>query len=388
MPTVGQASRILSRYNDILGIVAVLPLVSHVKFGGLIEAQEASKKHKKEETAEGSTSSKLTGNRSPGKESGYLPPAWALFLILIAELCSAIQLFDSSDRQVRRGIGELLRAQRQSRGSTSNLLGQFERLLANDDVYELVRFFGAFCSCCSLFVSALLGLDRTLTLGGQGAYGMLREGLRRFLRTFWRPRLLCLVVLLASLAVGHASALMRFARKPAVKELATFLPVLLRAMGLSGVATSTQTSEHLLSYVGLQCCAALAREAHVLVYNRVTVPELIEGGGSRDEADLVRLRTLAAAELWAVLVLLSRMLSKRRLMTLWALAMPSVALAFDSPRLAYFEPYLDLIIKRMGLCTAVLSLIVLFLGGFQSMFGVVVMGQVLTRIHKLDTLKF
>mmetsp|Transcript_140636 Transcript_140636/g.437399 ORF Transcript_140636/g.437399 Transcript_140636/m.437399 type:complete len:396 (-) Transcript_140636:216-1403(-) len=395
MPAVAASLRFLSRYGDLFGLVAALPLISHVKFGSIIEAQEAKKAQKargggEEPAAPSAAPAWAPGAR--GQEPGYLPPAWALFLVLLAEVLSAWSLFDPSDKKVRRAVGETLRIQKRSKGGAlSEVLASMERLLGDEDVYYLIRSVSAICSCASVLLAALAGLDRLPGLGSKSAVGPARaahHGATHLLRVVLRPRLLGLAVLLACLAIGHHSALLRAARRPGVAELLLAAPALLRAMGLTGVAFSP-SSEVLPIYAALHSCAALARQAHVLVYERIALSDLLKDGLFEVKAGHMVPRSVIAMDLWSMLVLLPTAFSKRRfMMILPFLALPCLWLASDGPIPSLIEPHVELIIGRIVFCTAVVSFIVVFMGGLPTMTILILLAQALMKIHKLDKLKY
>uniref|UniRef100_A0A7S0A572 Uncharacterized protein n=1 Tax=Pyrodinium bahamense TaxID=73915 RepID=A0A7S0A572_9DINO len=162
----------------------------------------------------------------------------------------------------------------------------------------------------------------------------------------------------------------------------------MRAVGLTGTALASEDSDLLPTFAALHSTAAVARQARFLVHHRLTIPDLMEGSLWGVSTELASARATMAMEAWSMSVLMPAAFAKRRFTTILPiLALPCLILASHGPGVELMEPYLDLAAGRMAFCTAVMALVVLFLGGFPTMVLVIGLGQLLIWIHKLDTLK-
>mmetsp|Transcript_3701 Transcript_3701/g.11652 ORF Transcript_3701/g.11652 Transcript_3701/m.11652 type:complete len:399 (-) Transcript_3701:94-1290(-) len=398
MPGVADVARALGHYGEFVGVVSVLPVMSHVKFGSIIRMQEEASKAREEE-ARKARGEAPQAEASPAVAAGaaeqerHMPPAWSLLLLLLAELSTFSQLFDPSDLQVRRAVGEVVRAQRKTSSGVVSTLKAAEKLLANADVFELVRFAAAVAGLGGLLLTSTLELDR-LDLAESRSSNPLRHmahGLKHVLRATHRPRLFFLLLVAFAFLAGHWSALVKVARKPAVAEVLRALPELLRALACTGVMLSTSKSGPMAPFCAMQGIKAATRAARYVIYERVSLGAFLAGGllDARVSPTVARARVTVGMEAWCLLMLLPCAFKRKRFAALVPLLVaPCIALAMGGPTAAVLEPYLSVITQRLSFCLALMCLFMVFMGGFPTMLLCLMMTQMLIRIHKLDEAKF
>jgi len=112
---------------------------------------------------------------------------------------------------------------------------------------------------------------------------------------------------------------------------------------------------------------------------------------SKRGADVDACRAAVLMEAWSILMTLPAAVKKRRFRLLIPLlVMPCFMLVRGGPPAAMLEPYLELASRRLAMAVAMMSLFLVFMGGFPTLLLCLTLGQLLSRIHKvqLGTAKF
>lgn len=400
MPSVAEAARILSRFADLVSLLAVLPVLSEVKFGGILRAQEHSKRAREEEEtseADGKDSKKKIAAKpaqaavektaAVEPEPSSIPPSWAFLLLLVAELCSSPGLFNPKDKQVTRAFGEMARVHAKSPSGFANVVQAFEKVLGNEDVYELVRFAASVAGLGGLLLTTTLGFHKLSSFSPgpntPGLVDMAKRTLKQFLRAIHVPRLWFFIALAGMFVVGNWSGLMKLAQRPVVAELVRGSADLLRLLAFTGSVLVESSRGPMPAWAALQVVATIARAAHYVVYNRVSVLALFEVGAHAASRGALIIKA------WSVLILIpTAFKSKRFMLLIPVMALPCIVLALDGPLALQMAPFLEAGIQRIGIVVAVMSMLMVFLGGFPTMLAVLLMFQGLSRVHRLDVVKY
>lgn len=433
MPSVVETLQVLERYADLLGVLAVLPVLSDIKFGPLLRAQELGRRLDSAagqnaassgggadgsgEAADSAGGEKEGDGSGPGRSwtaepashpcaeatspqseptSGSGLPAWALVLVLLAEVVAAMPLLDPSDRLVRRAWGNMVRSQKKS--GESGLLAviqKLEKLLQDEDVYQLVSSVAIVVGVSSLIISSLFGAGGNLDSFRGGPRSMLRA-FSRMCKTspvgkaLGSPRAWFALLVLASYWIANSEPLLRLARKSAVVELLKASGKLWRTLGFVGAAmwgSSAQESSPLPAWATLQAASITARVAHLVVQERLSLDGFL--GESTTGAPSDAVKGILALEACGLIVLLPHAFARRKLRVLSVmLFLPILLLVGTGGMAEAAQPYFEGRVHQLSFCTAVLSLCLVFLGGFSTMMSCVLVMQLLVQIHSLDKIKF
>jgi len=394
MPTVVDTARLLEYYGDLLRIVALLPMVTHVRFRGLLQAggrqQELNNSSDESTVTEADDKKDAPSKPAVADEPGQLPPSWALLLLVLAEVCASTQLFDPSDSQVRRAVGEMVRTQGRASGGFMQGFALAEKMLTNQDVYELIRFVAAYAGYASLFVIAVLRLDY-LDQTEMNPFTSARKTVVHIVRILIAPRFWLLVLLAIAFVLGRWSILAAVIQKPIVLELIRTSTELFRALALTGVVFGSHAKGPVTPFATLQCVGAFARIAHVLIQGRIPFASLVDHGpfDVGVSATFIGARGTVGIEAWCILILLPTVFRKIKFtILLLLLAAPCIALLAGDPYASFVEPYSEAIMHKLPNMVAIFSLLTIFLGGFPTMILCLTMCQLLIRIHKLDKVRF
>merc|ERR1712060_685782 len=135
------------------------------------------------------------------------------------------------------------------------------------------------------------------------------------------------------------------------------------------------------------------RATCVFLHQRVPWDELLDGGifAQGGRAVVTSVQTTLLMEAWCFLILLPCAFKRRRMQGLLPLLVaPCVMLVTGSPAnaLSMLETYMTLATHRIALTVGLMSLLMLFMGGFSIMFMYIALAQILIRIHHLDSIKF
>jgi len=391
MSAVANASKLLGRYGDLLGLFSILPLLAHLKFGALMQARERKK------TPEVSL-------------QACLPPAASLFLFMLAEVCSASSLLDPADMQVRKAVGEMMRAQRQGASNVAAAVETYEKLVSNSDVFDLVRFMAHFASLAALFGNVALHLqDVDFRVNGRESFlsGMKRSA-SHLLRNVFYNRFWFFAVLTVAFAVGNWSKLQIFFREQRTQEMLPHFAVLLRTLAITSTILWTSPTGPLPFFAAASGAGSIARASRLVVYERLTLQQLIGisaneltwnklSSGSllrslrlfEGKTSVLGLRCSLALEVWCLLWLVPCALRQRRFaLLLPVLALPCVALAEGGHWAALAEPFVDKAIMHVNNAAAVAAFMLIFMGGFATLMACMGMVKLLSEIHNLDKVKF
>mmetsp|Transcript_23154 Transcript_23154/g.65332 ORF Transcript_23154/g.65332 Transcript_23154/m.65332 type:complete len:429 (-) Transcript_23154:120-1406(-) len=425
---VSDATLLLGRYGDLLGVLTALPLLSELKFGALLRSQEQSRealrkkaqetqetetalKEQQESSAKGKDKKKddkaasaATDEASAQPDDGTLandsaaadvgatiPPFWALACMLLAEVISSMQLLDPEDKQTRRAVGVVLRAQQNGKEGFSNALKTVEKILEDSDVNELLRLTAAWAGIGALLISIILGLHRQESMViGSPMKVMKQVVVRVFKGMLLAPRLWLFTLLGAWVVLANRSVLLKIINKSAIKELVKSSVVLWRTIGTVGTAMNCPRTGPMPLWATLTLVAGMVRVAHYVTFERLSwdvVTKNIDIEGV--SANVCAARCMMALEAWAFLALAPHISIRRHMILLGGLLFaPCVCIVMGGPALAPLEPYLELAGPRLSIAVAVVTLCTVFMGGFPTMMAVILLAQVLIRIHKLDTMKY
>lgn len=385
MSLVANAVLLLGRYADCLVILGILPVISHMKFGKLLHAQEQALKSRRT-AAERKDNPDAHSHSQPIPFVACAPPAWALLLLVFAEFSSSLQLFDQSDKQVRRAFGEVIRLQKSSGKGITETLEALEKLLGNTDVYEVFRFFTMCAGFGSLLLTVAFGLEEADAQARESPIAALKRSAKNAVHFVVRPRLWFLVALFLSYTVGNWTAISRLCKRTSTSELFVAAAPLFRAIASAGTIIGTPHTGPLPSWACFHGIGAMARFTRVLMYERASIAMLINL--STASSTLTSVRGTLALEAWTVLMLLPcAAKSARARLLIPILATPCIALAMGGSTAAMIEPYLEVATQRVSMCVSILSLMLVFLGGFSTMIVFMALAQAILHIHSLSTMK-
>mmetsp|Transcript_72808 Transcript_72808/g.159017 ORF Transcript_72808/g.159017 Transcript_72808/m.159017 type:complete len:442 (-) Transcript_72808:104-1429(-) len=440
MLSVSDTLLILSRYADLLGLLAILPILSELKFGALFrnepvindcreskpapeessdnkenDAGAASAKAKSKASAKGKAKAKAkpaaddkkdpTEEAETSKEEGdediaakrpnllkkrTLPPFWTIFLLFLAEVLNSLPLLDPEDKQTRRAVGALLRAQDSGKTGLGDALLSLDKAFQDPDVYALLRCFATLAALATLLATLALGIDRHADI----ALGRPAAMVKQYIVQAWKgisasPALWALSLLALWTGVANRSTLERLAQKTAISTLAAPTATLLRSLGLVGAAVSLDDKGPLSLWATFASLAGAVRVAHFVTYERLsweTVTRSVTTDGIA--ANIRDARCMVALELWNLLAL-APVIGKRRsnVFFLAILFLPCACLVYGHEASEPLEPYFMELAPRLSTVVAVLGICTIFLGGVTSMVCSVGLAQVLVAIHNLGTVK-
>lgn len=408
---MAEAAQLLSRYGDLLMLLSLLPVLSDLKFGSMLRAQDISTLARKKEEAASVAASKDKKEKSgkdakPAKGEAAAkvekavkdtpteetcrarPPAWALALLLLAECCMSMQLLDPADKQVARAAGALARGQKAAKPGFEQALRTFERLLGDPDVYQLVRFASLAAGLGGLLANSVLCISDQEPKALGAPMATLRKAALGLLKLLASARGGLLALLGASFVFGHWSMLGRLIRKPAVAEAVRSSATLWRVLAAAGTAITVPPEGPMPMWALLQGAAGVARAAHVLVFERVSMAAVLDKG-AQGGAAVATARCVLALEGFCLLSWFPLVVRRKRLaLLLPILCLPCLAFAAGGPFSAPLEPFVEMAVQKLNVAMAVVALMLTFMGGFPTMAACLGLFQLLFRIHRLDTLKF
>ncbi|CAE7456121.1 Ammonium transporter 1 member 1 [Symbiodinium microadriaticum] len=359
--------------SGVVSILSILPLLSEVKFGHLIPARGEARKEKAASEEQGG-----------GECARTTPPVWALCLLLVAELCSGAAFLNPSDKQARRAIGEVVRAQRNAEAGLEETVSGVVKLLDSKDVHELAKLLASVGGLSgTLCISALSGAGDTggVGFGIRAAAAPLRTLLTA--ERFWG-----LLAVTALFLLGNWMALTTLVRKPAVWAACGNFGSLVRALAFAAAA-GAQDSGPLSTWAMLSAAACVARISRLIVHEQLAPAVWITSwwSGSRLSVDPLVLTTLGL-ESWCLAVLLLILIRRpRKMLFLAAMTYPCIALAQGPPASQNFEAFVAPALQRGPIVMAVASALLVFMGGFPTMLCSLVLIQALLFIHGLDSSK-
>ncbi|CAE7802203.1 amtB [Symbiodinium sp. CCMP2456] len=373
MVAVREIVRLLGLAGDVVSILSILPLLSEVKFGHLIPARGAAGKEKAASEEQGGAECART-----------TPPVWALCLLLVAELCSGAAFLNPSDKQARRAIGEVVRAQKNAEAGLEETVNGIVKLLDSKDVHELAKLLAS--------VGGLAGTLCISALSGAGDAGGVGFGIRAAaapLRTLLTAeRFWGLLAVTALFLLGNWMPLTTLVRKPAVWAACGNFGSLVRSLAFAAAA-GAQDSGPLSTWAMLSAAACVARISRLIVHEQLAPAVWITSwwSGSRLSVDPLVLTTLGL-ESWCLAVLLLILIRRpRKMLLLAAMTYPCIALAQGPPASQNFEAFVAPALQRGPIVMAVVSALLVFMGGFPTMLCSLVLIQALLFIHGLDSSK-
>ncbi|CAE7309087.1 AMT1-4 [Symbiodinium natans] len=350
--------------SGVVGILSILPLLSEVKFGHLIAARDAKQKRE--------------GDRFP-----KIPPIGALCLLLVAELCSGAAFLNPSDKQARRAIGEVVRAQKNAEGGFEETVNGILRLLESKDVHELAKLLASVGGLAAMLcMSAMSGGDAGgVGIGIRAAVAPLRPLLTA--HRFWG-----VLAVAALFVLGNWTALTTLVKKPAVWGCLANFGALARAVGFAAAA-GVEDSGSLSTWAMLSAATCIARISRMIVHEQLAPAVWMASWWSKSRVSVEPLvLTTFCLEAWCLAVLLLILLRRpRKLVILLAVTYPCVALAQGAPASQPFEAFVVPALQRGPAVMAVTSALLIFMGGFPTMLCSLVLIQVLYFIHGLDNAK-
>mmetsp|Transcript_22424 Transcript_22424/g.62728 ORF Transcript_22424/g.62728 Transcript_22424/m.62728 type:complete len:389 (+) Transcript_22424:2-1168(+) len=388
MVVVADHTKFLGCYADLMGLVALLPLLTHMKFAKLLAVQRKGAVEK--------DASNITQHAAETTRNS-LPPASALLLFVIAELCASIHLFDLTDSSVKRAVGELARVQKRSKSQgLAGALAAIEKVMDNVDVLEIIRFTAAFAGLIALLVTVFLRLDE-LDVAERGTHNPFKRfgnSVLHCLRQAASPRLLCLQLLLVTFVTGNWSVLRKFVQKSGTLELVRAAAGPLRAFGLSATVLQASYTGPMPLWAAAQGAAAAARAARIFVYERLSLAEL--SGGSvagflhHGSATLFQARCAMTMEALCFVLVFACALNNSRLgkLALPLLMAPAVIMLMEGPTADFVGPYMQDMTKKCSLSIGAFALMMVFMGGFGTMLACIAVVQAFSYIHRLEKMKF
>jgi len=408
MPTLAETVTFLSHYGDVLVLFALIPLISHLKFGGLglplSEAKDMAEQQsacegddqQSKESADSKTKKNIQAAASLRKQAlqklqDEVPPSWVMLLYLLAEVCASLPLLDPADKQVRKATFALARLQKKN--GMQEILETVAKLLQNADVYRTIRFVAAFSSMGSIFISTALKLQDLNTASMYNTKNPIRLAYRmsgHLRKELAAPRSYLSIIVVVSCIAGNWTKVAKLIGRTAVWEILGAAAGPLRAIAAAGVVLRTRFSGPTPTWAALQCGASLVRMACVMMYERLTVPQLLEGGFVPKNQTVEIVRGTICMEACCVILLLPCVLSRRRLIfVLLCLQLPLLIVTMEG-QISSALPHIDVVrgAEMLAICMGVVSFMQLFLGGFSSMLSCLVVIQVLARIHRLDQMRF
>ncbi|CAE7665917.1 AMT1-1 [Symbiodinium pilosum] len=364
MVAVREVARLLGLVGDVANLLSILPLLSEAKFGHLIPARDAAEKPKNAE-----------------ERPRAAPPIWAMCLLLVAELCCGAAFLNPSDKQARRAIGEVVRAQRSAGHGLEETVNGVIKLLDSKDVHELAKLLASVGGLSGILcISALSGDSSGVGFGIRAAMAPLRALLSAV--HFWG-----LLAVTALLVLGNLTLLKTLVQKPAVFAALGNFGTLARCVGCAGAAGLE--SGPISSWAMLSAAACVARISRIIVHEQLTPSVWLASWWSKSRVSVepVVLTTLGL-DAWCLAVLLLIVLRRpRKLVLLAAFAYPCIALARGAPNSQPFEIYVSPALVHSPTVMAVTSALLIFMGGFPTMLSSILLVQVLYFVHGLDTAK-
>ncbi|CAK0871801.1 unnamed protein product [Prorocentrum cordatum] len=426
---------LLGRYADLCGVLALFPILMHVKFGSLIRAQTARRKAQEtqpppgtpdatpKDEKKGKPSAKAKAapaaaagageqGRTPadGTAAGAgaaadnvdseeaadcVPPAWVFVMLMLAEVLASIQLLDPKDKQARRATGDMLRANQKADGTVTSLVKVAEKLSGNSDVYEMI--------CFIVTCGALLGLGATVQLGlhvdtdwrsGDPGIGSVKSSVIRAIGRSFRavssPRPIAIVLLLVLFANWGAvadSPLARFLQRSGMVDLVRSAAGIVRAWACCLAVLAAPWRGPVPAWAAMEALAAAARGARVYVRERVHWQVLLQlSAASRAKHDVIR--GALSLELLAFLALLPCAASQGRWRLLLPVLLAPVLVALREDEMVdAVEGYLEQAASKMVMSFCLVALGLVFMGGLPTMASSLLVTHGLITIHKLDKVK-
>jgi len=392
---VATATKLLARYSDIGVLFGMLPLLSHVKFGALMNHSQVRAKQRKAEAAAAEV-----GTEAPPEEidegAEGVPPCASMLLLFLAEICSSAPLFNPKDKLVTRAVGDMARAHKIAKPGFMPTLELVSQMLEKDDVYELVRFLSNIAALGGLAITVGLKLHQTGQLSSKAVGHPLREMLRaakNFFQVARVPQIWLLFVLTVCFAVGNWSQLAKFFAKSGTMDFIQALGQVLRTMGLASVVATTVHGGPLPTWAGMQVVAACSRAARVYIYERISLADLLHEGlfhpTGTGKASIAAVQGEIGLEALCVVLLLPCLVRRARMLPLTALLLaPIAALVIGGPAAKMLEVYMPpKALHNFAIALGVLAVLLVFTGGILTMVSFLFVLQALAYIHKLDQMR-
>lgn len=403
-----EAVQPFSRYADLLTIVGFLPVLGYVKFGHILQQkklyQEHQRKKRKEEKetkakakskSEGTVrstedekeaSSDWTPTADPGLAEG-VPPLLALVLLLLAEVFASAQIFDPSNLQVRRAVGVVGRSRKNinSDAGFMKIVEAIVKLLEDNDVYEVTRFFSLTCILSSLVVVLIMNMPRDLE--NRNPFWSSFLTIKRFIAIVFRPVPWLLAIISICFIAGNPAGLGKALKRPATMELLNSLAYLFRAIAAAVMATGVSYDGELPFWCMTQAVATIARASYIFGYERVEWSSLWKASISASAASV---RVAFVLQAFTALAFIPCIMRKQRLMLLLLLlCVPCMAVFDDGHLRKALEPFLSapILMQNSSMVLGVMSLMALFMSGIPGVFSLLTLIQAMFIIHKLETVK-
>lgn len=408
MLAVGDVTKFLGTYVDFLVLMGLFPLLAHVQFGSLLLKARANLDEaatpantSSDEASAGQASTQKSGHAAAPanvpKPSSLIPSAVALLLLLLAEVCAHVDFFDPQEPQMRRAAGELVRAQRRSIKGENSMTAVMETIVQlgeNNDVMDLLRFVLVFGSLGGLFTHTTIlkaKLDEPSGGSSTSIFKLAGAALKSVASIVFCIRFWCFLALSLAFVVGNSALLLKAVRKPGVLGLVRAAAGPLRAAASTIAALTATYDGPMPIWAAANVAAAAARAAKVVVRERLTIGAIF-AGGLLAGGDLAVHRASLAMDAWCILVSLPGTLSPRpgvrNVLRLLILLAPAVAVVSDMASMYAIQEQVTTVIEKANLCFGVCGVMMIFLGGYCPMMVMLVLGQALTYIHRLDKAKF
>eukprot|EP00929_Paragymnodinium_shiwhaense_P112154 TRINITY_DN80409_c0_g1_i1.p1 TRINITY_DN80409_c0_g1~~TRINITY_DN80409_c0_g1_i1.p1 ORF type:complete len:418 (-),score=126.23 TRINITY_DN80409_c0_g1_i1:46-1299(-) len=416
MSSVKDVVKFLGRYADLMTLMAIVPLLSHLKFGKLLASHERSQRAALEKAAEAdkAAAKKTAAKKDAAKADAAkkadearetpaandaeplrqtLPPALSLFLLMLAELLASVELLDPSESHVKKAMGEFVKLQKKSKGGFSELPSMVDKLLGSDDVFDLIVFVASMSGLSAMFfmlVFKLEDLDMGQKAPSMNPLETVRKSLRHVVVQLCTPKLWCSAILAAVFVMGNWSSLGKLLRRPGILDFLRSLARPLRTGAVFAAMLETEYEGPMPLWATIQIAGAVARAGCFFVYERLSskallgdnLPDFFKAGGSA----VVAARGVLLLEALCLLVALPCALRKTGLgkLILPLLVTPSVyVLTAD----ASFAIEFDEATRKVSMAMVLVSMTMVFMGGLMTMLVCIGIVQLLIRIHNIEKMK-
>lgn len=419
--SVKDLTAIVGRYSDILLIVSLFPILSHVRFGVLMRKAEARRllaqelqedakkaedneteakgahganKEKKKDSAVRSEAAKekveqLRREREALMDNSAMPPSWAIVLLVVVEVIAASPFFAPSEHNVDKAIRHLAKVQKQAPNGVTQVFNTFAVTLESVEVYGLTRHLVVLAGLGGVAIALAMQeceepsiADEPKTITPLRDIGKV---LRLVKRVLLRPRLWALAFLVVSYVVTHRTKLVRLCEKSAVVDVLKAFGQLLRGFAITALTLGRRQGYPVPLFCTIQGGATIARMTQLIVYERLSAKRLLEWR----EDDYFSRGTLAMEAVCLLLLLSSSVRKPRCLILLFCMFLPCYLVVTEADVLmlkgSMFKDLLKSseILPLLSVAFSVVSLLLLIAGGISSIAVAVGLLQILGVVFNL-----
>eukprot|EP00811_Abedinium_folium_P034617 NODE_7484_length_1574_cov_14.906012.p1 GENE.NODE_7484_length_1574_cov_14.906012~~NODE_7484_length_1574_cov_14.906012.p1 ORF type:complete len:390 (+),score=95.20 NODE_7484_length_1574_cov_14.906012:122-1291(+) len=379
-PSLVAIGRLLARYDGLLNLFAVLPVLMQARLQppampANVGAQLVASGSREQERAEQA--------EVESKPLQPVLPVPALLLLLLAECCMSSKLLSPSDKTVKSSVKRAISLGQNSGGGFFSGWATAMKAVDEAEIYEVMRFLLTSSALMGLIMVGTLKLHEHANLIEFSPIPSIKRAFRGLVDVGTRLRMWCVLGIIACFLLGNRSELSKVMKDAASVELLRACGRMIRGVAIAVAilwAPDEARSYPFLLWCSVQCSAAVARSTRIALH---------EGGVFRDAApvEAAVLRGLAMEGMSVLLLLPFVFRNRRLLLSFLILSAPCIVIL--SGGLSAQVPWsiaLPEAMRVLSSSTALLGAAMFLSNGFTGMFSAIFIMQMWVHMHNLHKL--